>query len=188
MTRTLLAGGLALALAATCDARTGSGGGHDAAGGGPALASSAFADGQPIPAKHTCDGADVSPPLAWSGLPAGTRTVALVVHDPDAPDPAAPRMDWVHWVLWDVTASAAGLPEGGPLPAGTRQGTTDFGKPGWGGPCPPAGRHRYFFELWALDAVLGDLGAGRRADLEAAAKGHVLGKATLVGTYAHPAR
>jgi Raf kinase inhibitor-like YbhB/YbcL family protein len=151
-----------------------------------ALESSAFSPQAGIPALYTCEGRDVSPPLAWSGAPAGTRSFALVVDDPDAPDPKAPRTTWVHWVLYDLPAEASGLAEAvapSALPAGTRQGTNDWKRTGWGGPCPPIGRHRYFFKLYALDVALGDRGALGKPQLEAAMQGHVLAKAELVGTY-----
>lgn len=153
------------------------------------IRSSAFEPSGPIPARFTCEGDDVSPPLEWSGAPEGTRSLALIVDDPDAPDPAAPKRTYVHWVLHDLPPSATGLPEGVPssaLPAGTREGANDWGKPGYGGPCPPVGRHRYFFKLYALDTTLGPLGAGGRAakqDVEVAMAGHVLEAAELVGTY-----
>lgn len=150
------------------------------------IRSPAFADGAEIPARHTCEGEDVSPPLAWSGVPPGARSLALVVDDPDAPDPAAPKRTWVHWVLHDVPPSAAGLPGAvarDALPPGTREGVNDWKRTGWGGPCPPVGRHRYFFKLYALDATLGDLGAPTKARLEAAMKGHVVAETRLVGTY-----
>jgi Raf kinase inhibitor-like YbhB/YbcL family protein len=150
------------------------------------LKSTAFASGDAIPTRFTCEGDDVSPPLAWSGAPAGTRSFALVVDDPDAPDPAAPRMTWVHWVLHDLPATATGLAEGidpGSLPAGTREGVNDWGRTGYGGPCPPIGQHRYFHKLYALDTVLGDLGRPRKAALEKAMQGHILAEAVLVGTY-----
>lgn len=160
-----------------------------AAGGGAvpfSLTSSAFAPAGEIPARHTCDGEDRSPALAWTGAPEGTRSFALVVDDPDAPDPAAPKTTWVHWVLYDLPAEAAGLPEGvtaGALPAGTREARNDWQRTGWGGPCPPIGRHRYFFKLYALDTVLPDLGLPDARALERAMAGHVLAKAELVGTY-----
>jgi Raf kinase inhibitor-like YbhB/YbcL family protein len=148
-----------------------------------ALQSPAFANGGRIPARHTCEGEDVSPALAWTGAPEATRTFALVVDDPDAPDPAAPKRTYVHWVLYDIPASATGLPEGGTLPAGTREGRNDWGRTGYGGPCPPIGRHRYFHKLYALDAALGDLRTPDKAALERAMKGHVLAEARLMGTY-----
>ena len=150
------------------------------------LDSAAFAANASIPAKHTCEGDDASPQLAWSGAPAGTRSFALVVDDPDAPDPAAPRMTWVHWVLHDIPATATGLAEDvdpEALPTGTREGVNDWGRTGYGGPCPPIGRHRYFHKLHALDVVLPDLGRPDKAALEAAMRGHILAQAALVGTY-----
>jgi Raf kinase inhibitor-like YbhB/YbcL family protein len=150
------------------------------------LRSSSFAPNQPIPRKYTCEGGDVSPPLAWSGAPAATKSFALIVDDPDAPDPKAPRMTWVHWVLYNLPPSAAALAEAvapDALPAGTRQGTNDWKRTGYGGPCPPIGRHRYFHKLYALDVVLPDLGAATKAQIEQAMQGHVLGHTELVGTY-----
>lgn len=150
------------------------------------LTSSAFTSDAEIPAKYTCEGTDVSPPLAWHDVPSGTKSLALVVDDPDAPDPAAPRVTWVHWVLYDIPSSATGLPEAVDqhgLPEGTREGINDWQRSGYGGPCPPIGRHRYFHKLYALDVVIGDLGQATKADLEAAMEGHILGKAELIGTY-----
>ena len=150
------------------------------------LASPAFAHNGSLPARLTCDGRDVSPELRWSGLPVGTQSLALIVDDPDAPDPAAPRMTWVHWVLYNIPPTAAGLPEGvavRDLPPGTREGMNDWGRTGYGGPCPPIGRHRYFHKLYALDMVLPDLGKPAKAGLEQAMKGHVLASTELVGTY-----
>ena len=150
-----------------------------------ALTSSAFAPGAEIPARHTCDGADLAPALQWQGAPAGTARYVLIVDDPDAPDPAAPQRTWVHWVLYDIPAHARGLPEGGaPLPAGTRVGRNDWQRAGSGGPCPPVGRHRYFFKLYALDATLALPPAEANKDgVERAMRGHVLARAELVGTY-----
>jgi Raf kinase inhibitor-like YbhB/YbcL family protein len=150
------------------------------------LSSPAFGPNSAIPAKYTCEGSDVSPALAWSGAPAGTKSFALVVDDPDAPDPRAPKMTWVHWVLYDIPASAKGVPEAvqkKDLPAGTREGLNDWKRTGHGGPCPPIGRHRYFFKLYALDAVLPDLGNPTKGQLEKAMQGHVLAQAELIGTY-----
>ena len=150
--------------------------------------SPAFADHAPIPARYTCDGENLAPPLGWSGAPAHTASFALVVDDPDAPDPAAPKRTFVHWVLYDIPAPVRELDEGAvraTLPDGTREGRNDGGRAGYMGPCPPVGRHRYFFKLYALDAALGDLGPGAtKADLERAMEGHVLERAELVGTYA----
>lgn len=150
------------------------------------LSSAAFSQNEPIPKRYTCDGDDLSPPLAWTGLPAGAKSLALIVDDPDAPDPAAPKMTWVHWVLYDMPPTATGLPEGvsaKALPAGTKEGLNDWKRTGYGGPCPPVGRHRYFHKLYALDVALGDLGKPTKANLEAAMKGHILAEAQLVGTY-----
>ncbi len=147
------------------------------------LVSQSFAHKGEIPRKHTCEGGDVSPALSWQGVPDGTKSLALIVDDPDAPDPAAPRMTWVHWVVYDLPPTAQALPEGGrPLPAG-REGLNDWKETGYRGPCPPIGRHRYFHKLYALDKQLGDLGRPTKAALEAAMKGHVLAGAELVGTY-----
>ena len=149
------------------------------------LTSSAFQHHGEIPRKHTCEGSDTSPPLAWSGAPPGTKSFALVIDDPDAPDPAAPKRTWVHWVLLDIPPSARELPEGASpsgLPPGTRTGKNDWAKAAYGGPCPPVGRHRYFHKLYALDVAL-DLTEPSKAELESAMRGHVLGEAQLVGTY-----
>jgi Raf kinase inhibitor-like YbhB/YbcL family protein len=147
------------------------------------LESPAFAPGGEIPAAHTCEGKDVSPALRWSGVPAGAKSLALVVDDPDAPDPKAPKTIWVHWVVYDVPAGSTGLDEGAAPPAGARVGLNDWKKARWGGPCPPIGRHRYFFKLYALDRTLGDLGTPTKAQLERAMEGHVVGRAELMGTY-----
>jgi Raf kinase inhibitor-like YbhB/YbcL family protein len=150
------------------------------------LTSPAFPPGGAIPGEHTCDGADRSPPLEWSGAPEGTRSFALIVDDPDAPDPKAPKMTWVHWVLYDIPATASDLPAGTrakDLPPGTREGTNSWKRTGYGGPCPPIGRHRYFHKLYAMDTLLGDLGRPTADQLSAAMKPHLLASAELVGTY-----
>ena len=149
------------------------------------LTSSGFADKGSIPVRYTCQGGDTSPPLAWSGAPAGTKSYALIVDDPDAPDPAAPQTTWVHWVAYDIPATVTSLAEGGSkaMPAGSRDGLNDWQRTGYGGPCPPVGRHRYFHKLYALDAVLPDLGKPDKKKLEAAMQGHVLAQAELMGTY-----
>jgi Raf kinase inhibitor-like YbhB/YbcL family protein len=150
------------------------------------LTSPAFAEGGEIPTRYTCEGEDVSPPLAWSEPPGGTRSLALIVDDPDAPDPKAPKMIWVHWVLYNLPPSAGQLPEAvapSALSAGTREGLNDWKRTGYGGPCPPIGRHRYFHKLFALDTVLADLGRPTKAQLETAMQGHVLAQAELVATY-----
>ena len=154
-----------------------------------ALTSSAFTEGTAIPAKYTCEGEDVSPPLAWSDAPAGTVSFALIVDDPDAP-----AGTWVHWVLYNLPATAGELPENVAKVetldlGGARQGRNDFQRPGYGGPCPPPGpAHRYFFKLYALDAALPPRPAARQKDVEAAMQGHTLGMAQLVGTYARRKR
>jgi Raf kinase inhibitor-like YbhB/YbcL family protein len=148
------------------------------------LSSAAFHDHAAIPARHTCEGADLSPALEWSGAPEGTRSLALIVDDPDAPDPKAPNTTWVHWVLYDLPPTTTSLPEGTRhAPRGAHDGVNDWKQPGWRGPCPPVGRHRYFFKLYALDRTLGDLRSPTKAAVETAMKGHVLAEATLMGTY-----
>ena len=150
------------------------------------LTSSAFHHHGEIPRPCTCDGEDRSPPLVWSGVPANAKSLALIVDDPDAPDPAAPRMVWVHWVLYNLPPGAAGLPEGvapRDLPEGARQGVNDWKRVGYGGPCPPIGRDRYFHKLYALDTVLPDLGAPTKAKLAKAMQGHILAEVELIGTY-----
>lgn len=150
------------------------------------LTSPSFTAMGEIPRRHTCEGEDVSPELRWSGVPDGARSLVLIVDDPDAPDPAAPRMTWVHWVLYDIPPEAAGLPESvsaAKLPPGTKQGTNDWKRSGYGGPCPPVGRHRYFHKLYALDTELGDLGQPTKAELERAMQGKLIAQAELVGTY-----
>ena len=151
-----------------------------------ALTSTAFAHNGAIPRQYTCQGAEISVPLAWSSLPAGTKSLALIVDDPDAPDPAAPKLTWVHWVVYNIPPGATGFKEGikaGELPKGTLEGLNDWQRTGYGGPCPPIGRHRYFHKLYALDAVLPDLKRPTKAQLEKAMQGHVLEKFELVGTY-----
>ncbi len=151
-----------------------------------ALTSPVFSHEGAIPKLYTCQGKDISPALAWSKLPKGTQSLALIVDDPDAPDPAAPKMTWVHWVLYNIPPSATGLKEAvapARLPPGTREGVNDWKRTGYGGPCPPIGRHRYYHKLYALDVVLPDLKSPTKPKLEAAMKGHVLGEAVLMGTY-----
>ena len=146
------------------------------------LRSSAFPHEAEIPARFTCDGADVSPPLAWSGVPEGTRSLALVVDDPDAPS----STPWVHWVVCDIPPEATELEEGASdvaIPLGAREGTNGWGDHGWRGPAPPKGRHRYVFTLYALDKKLPAPRTPSKDDVEAAMRGHVLDRAILVGTY-----
>lgn len=151
------------------------------------LKSDAFAEGGEIPSRYTCEGDDLSPPLAWEGLPEGTRSLVLIVDDPDAPDPAAPRMVWDHWILYNIPASCAGLPEGvaaAQLPEGTEEGINSWERTGYGGPCPPIGRHRYFHRLYALDLCLPvELGNVGKDNLLLAMEDHILAHAELVGTY-----
>ncbi len=148
------------------------------------ITSTAFSPNGEIPKRYTCDDADISPPLSWEDLPPGTQSLALIVDDPDAPDPAAPKMIWVHWVLYNIPSTATGLAEGvKDLPVGTLEGLNDWKRTGYGGPCPPIGRHRYFHKLYALDGMLPDLRKPTKAKLEEAMKGHILGQAELIGTY-----
>jgi Raf kinase inhibitor-like YbhB/YbcL family protein len=149
------------------------------------LTSAGFARGEPIPVAHTCDGHDTHPPLAWTGVPATAKSLALIVDDPDAPDPDAPTHTFVHWVLYDIPAATTGLPATESVSAGrARDGVNDRKQRGYTGPCPPVGRHRYFFKLYALDTILGDLHGPTKAQLEDAMRGHVIEHAELVGTYA----
>ena len=139
-----------------------------------------------IPQNYTCDGTDVSPGLVWDDVPKGTKSLALIVDDPDAPDPAAPRMTWVHWVLYNLPPDTTRLAEGtlsADLPSGTLEGINDWQRTGYGGPCPPVGRHRYFFKLYALETMLEDLDNPTKAQVESAMKGHILAQGQLVGTY-----
>jgi Raf kinase inhibitor-like YbhB/YbcL family protein len=150
------------------------------------LSSPAFADQGDIPTRFTCEGQDISPALRWSGVPPGARSLVLIVDDPDAPDPKAPKMTWVHWVLYNLPSSAAELAEAvgrEHLPAGTLEGLNDWKRTGYGGPCPPVGRHRYFHKLFALDVVLADLHTPAKAQVEQAMGAHVIDRAELVGTY-----
>jgi len=150
------------------------------------ISSPAFAPNGTIPSKYTCEGADISPPLEWSGAPDGTRSFALIVDDPDAPDPAKPQRVYVHWVVYNIPVTAAKLAENAAstgLPHGAMHGTNDWGKQTYGGPCPPIGRHRYFFKLYALDAELKGLNNPTKAQLEKAMKGHALENTQVIGTY-----
>ncbi|MGD8935782.1 MAG: YbhB/YbcL family Raf kinase inhibitor-like protein [Thiogranum sp.] len=150
------------------------------------LSSPAFVEGGEIPRLYTCEGKDISPPLAWSEVPGGAKSLVLVVDDPDAPDPAAPRMTWVHWVLYNLPADSDGLPEGvssAELPPPAAEGMNDWKRSGYGGPCPPVGRHRYVHKLYALDTVLTGLSRPTKAQVESAMQGHVLAQARLIGTY-----
>ncbi len=153
------------------------------------LASSAFDHQGEIPKKYTCDGENLSPPLSWSGAPEGTKSLALIVDDPDAPDPKAPKRVYVHWVLYNLPPDAPGLAEAvspAGLPAGTLQGLNDWGRTGYGGPCPPIGRHRYFHKLYALDKLFKDLGRPTKSQLLAVMEDHILTQAELIGMYQRP--
>lgn len=148
------------------------------------ITSANFSNQGAIPSEHTCEGSDISPALAWSGAPDGTKSFVLIVDDPDAPDPENPRMTWVHWVLYNIPASVDTLARGVKnLPGGTMEGLNDWKQTGYRGPCPPIGRHRYFHKLYALDTVLPDLKTPAKAKLEKAMEGHILSKAELVGLY-----
>lgn len=150
------------------------------------VTSSAYEPGGSIPKLYTCEGRDISPPLAWSGVPEKARSLILIVDDPDAPDPARPQRTWVHWVLYNIPVSVTSLPENARVDQAARgslEGRNDWGRTGYGGPCPPIGRHRYFHKLYALDTVLPDLGKPTKADLEKAMEGHVLARGELIGTY-----
>lgn len=148
------------------------------------LTSQAFSHQSGLSKRFSCQGEDVSPPLTWSGAPAGTKSFALIVDDPDAPDPEAPKTVWVHWVLYNLPGDTKRLEEGvRELPQGTGEGKNDWKQTGYRGPCPPIGRHRYFYKLYALDQVLPDLGEPTKAELEKAMQGHVLGRAELIGLY-----
>jgi len=142
------------------------------------LTSPAFGPGEWIPAKYTCDGQDVSPPLRWSEPPAGTRSFALIVDDPDAP-----RRTWTHWLLFNLPVEPQELAEGSGSPPGSRTGRNSWGRPGYGGPCPPGGTHRYFFKLYALDTILTLAAGATREQLQQAMTGHILGQAELMGVY-----
>lgn len=153
------------------------------------LTSSAFAEGQEIPRRHTCDGEDSSPPLAWTGVPEKTQSFVLIVDDPDAPDPAAPTRTWVHWVLFNIPPNVRTLADGiapETLPLGTAVGVNDARETRYHGPCPPIGRHRYFHKLYALDTVLSPMPSASKSDVERAMAGHVLAEAQLKGTYVRP--
>ena len=151
------------------------------------IESPAFAAGGAMPPRFTCDDANASPPLRWSGVPDGARSLALIVDDPDAPDPAAPKRVYVHWVLYNIPVTVSTLDEGATgaaLPAGAQEGINDNGHTGYDGPCPPIGRHRYFHKLYALDVMLPNMGPdARKTDLERAMRGHVLADASVIGTY-----
>jgi len=147
------------------------------------LTSTAFQDGGELPRTYARQGRDISPPLAWTGVPAGTKSLALIVEDPDAPDPAHPLRVWVHWVVFDLPPDLAGLSEGAGELTTQNLGMNDWGHQAWGGPAPPIGRHRYVFKLYALDRQLGlDMPTKRQVE-QAISRAKVLAEAHLVGTY-----
>jgi Raf kinase inhibitor-like YbhB/YbcL family protein len=149
------------------------------------LSSSAFKPGGKIPSKYTCEGSDASPPLSFGGAPQGTKSFALILDDPDAPDPKAPKRVWVHWVVYNLPADTTELAENASatgLPKGAINGVNDSKQTSYNGPCPPTGRHRYFHKLYALDTML-PAKALTKVDVESAIKGHVLAQAELIGTY-----
>lgn len=141
------------------------------------LESPAFAHNQPIPTKYTCDGEDVSPPLKIFDVPANAKSLALIMDDPDAP-----RGTWLHWTVWNIPPDTQEIAENS-VPQGAVEGMTDFGRPGYGGPCPPSGTHRYFFKLYALDTMLNLPPGAKLSELEAAMSGHILAQAELIGLY-----
>ncbi|OGS97210.1 MAG: phosphatidylethanolamine-binding protein [Gallionellales bacterium RBG_16_56_9] len=150
------------------------------------IQSPSFHNNGQIPVRHPCDGQNVSPALSWTSVPAGTKSLALIVDDPDAPDPAAPRTTWVHWVLYNIPVTANGLPESiaaKDLPTGAMRGINDWRHTGYGGPCPPIGSHRYYHKLFALDVVLPDLKHPTKAVLEKAMQGHIIAQSSLIGLY-----
>ncbi len=174
--------GLAAVLRLSADPSGSPGAGPAGGGARMELKSQAFSSGDLIPSVHTCDGSDTSPPLSWTDPPAGTKSFALISDDPDAPVGT-----WVHWVLWNLPSAARSLEPNQPkkesLPSGARQGTTDFRRIGYGGPCPPSGTHRYFFKLYALDTSLDLPSSATQKDLEKAMQGHILVQAELMGKY-----
>lgn len=149
---------------------------------GLVVKSSAFKEGEMIPMKYTCDGEDISPPLSWEGVPEGTKSIAIICDDPDAP-----MGTWVHWVLFNLPPGTNTLPEAVPpeavLENGARHSINDFRKLGYGGPCPPSGTHRYYFKIYALDIVLGLQSGASKADLLKAMEGHVLSEGQIMGRY-----
>jgi len=150
------------------------------------LTSTAFEHNGEIPSLYTCDGQDISPPLAWKGLPAKTKSLVLIVYDPDAPDPRAPKMTWVHWILYNIPPHESSIQQAvksTDLPSDTLEGLNDWNRQGYGGPCPPIGRHRYFHKLYALDKVLPEMRTPTKAEIEKAMTGHIITTGELVGTY-----
>ena len=152
------------------------------------ITSPAFVANGEIPAAYTCDGNDISPALVWNGVPTEAKSLVLIMDDPDAPDPAAPKMIWTHWVLYNIPVDTMGLEEAvssSQLPKGILEGQNDWHQTGYRGPCPPIGRHRYFIKLYALDTELADLNKPTKAKIEQAITGHVISEAQIMGTYQH---
>ena len=150
------------------------------------ITSPAFYHETEIPTEFTCDGLDVSPPLEWTGIPADTKSLVLIVDDPDAPDPAAPKMTWVHWVLYNLPPTTTSFEQGvtsDELPTGTLEGMNNWKQKGYGGPCPPIGRHRYFFKLYALDTILPELDDPTTDQIKKAMDNHILDQAQIIGLY-----
>lgn len=150
------------------------------------ITSPAFFHNDDIPAEFTCDGLDVSPPLEWTGVPDQTKSLVLIVEDPDAPDPAAPKMTWVHWVLYNLPPTTTSFEQGviqSDLPSGTLEGKNNWNQKGYGGPCPPIGKHRYFIKLFALDTILDELANPTSENLAKSMAGHILDQAELIGLY-----
>ncbi|MBA3006508.1 MAG: YbhB/YbcL family Raf kinase inhibitor-like protein [Proteobacteria bacterium] len=155
------------------------------------ISSPAFVDNSQIPVIYTCDGRNISPPLEWTGIPANTKSLVLFIDDPDAPDPAAPRMTWVHWLLYNIPVTTSGLAEGiapNALPKGTLSGRGDNKKTTYGGPCPPIGCHRYFHKLYALDIILPELHQPTKNLLLETMEGHILAHAEIIGLYQRPSK
>jgi Raf kinase inhibitor-like YbhB/YbcL family protein len=147
------------------------------------IRSSAFEHNQPIPSRYTCEGEDCSPPLSFEEVPPGTKSLVLIVDDPDAPDPKAPQRTWVHWVLYNIPPNTTELEAGTPTPQGAAVGLNDWEHNAWGGPCPPIGKHRYFFKLYALDTPLDEKEDMTKLDVTQAMIDHVIAQAELIGTY-----
>jgi len=150
------------------------------------ITSPAFSNDGEIPPEYTCNGKDNSPPLEWSGIPENTRSLVLIVDDPDAPDPNAPKITWVRWVVYNIPPNTTYFPRSTNcinLPASTMSGINDWHKIGYGGPCPPIGRHHYFHKLYALDTVLKEIPDATKAQIEVAMQGHIIEYAELVGTF-----
>jgi len=146
--------------------------------------SPAFDNGEEIPVQYTCEGADINPPLLWTGIKENARSLVLIVDDPDAPDPHAPKMAWVHWIVYNITPNVKELEENVKfLPAKALEGLNDWKRTGYGGPCPPIGRHRYFFKLYTLDTSLEFKHIPTKAEVEEAMQGHIIQRAELIGLY-----